>query len=322
MLENVFIEKHLTEVLKTLENDIRIHETAYKEKMEEGLSILLEDLKEIKDSKNISYVNISYLYSNIINGQSPLLVNAYDEDWYVGEVLYSREIEFGDYFSLLASMEELFSLEVKKSLGKINESIIQKIILECIRIIGKLVEQVFRKAIRSPKFYKRLEDLGVDSKDRQFMIFFGEYLDHCEPLYINKKETASLKEILYDFDKHLPCRDKSFTGLSIKSHPIEDVDFSDTWFHKSTFEACTLKGLYLFNTTFNQCVFRAVVFDECTLLSSLFHGCVFIDCEFENINSRLFLADGIRDSFLHEKTSFIDCQYEGMAVELIDYLGA
>jgi len=174
MLDNQFIEESLTEALKALDKHIRANDDIYKRDIENGLSIMLDDLKDIE---GIAYINISYLYSNVLNNRTELLVTAYGEDWYVGDMLYEREIQFGDFFSVLKSVEDVLFLEIKKSLGRINESIIQKISLDCIRIIGKVVEQLFRNAIRSPEFYKSLEDMGVNDKNRHFMILFGEYLD-------------------------------------------------------------------------------------------------------------------------------------------------
>ena len=103
MLTDAFIEESLTEALKALDKHIRANDDVYKRDIENGLSIMLDDLKDIG---GIAYINISYLYSNVLNNRTELLVTAYGEDWYVGEVLYEREIQFGDFFNILPSYAE------------------------------------------------------------------------------------------------------------------------------------------------------------------------------------------------------------------------
>lgn len=308
MLDHDFIEESLTKALIDLEQHISINNDAYKKTIEAGLFELLTDISSIE---NIAYVNISYLYSNIVNNRKELMVTAYDEDWYVGERLYKKEIYFGDFFSILSSLEVVWLKEIRKSLGHVNENHIQQISLECIRVIGKLAEQLFRSVIRTSNFHQI-----------QFTLNFGEYLDHSKALYIHKESTVTVKDLKYSFDRGEACKAMSFKDLVFNDQAISAIDFSESWFHTVAFESCHLEDLFLFNVTFNQCIFTNVTFKACTLLATFFHNCHFIDCHFEDINSKVILPFNAQGSALYDKTAFVNCKFQGMDTRLIAYLGA
>lgn len=301
MLDNQFIEESLTEALKALDKHIRANDDVYKKDIENGLSIMLDDLKDIE---GIAYINISYLYSNVLNNRTELLVTAYGEDWYVGDVLYEREIQFGDFFNILPSYAENLYLESKKSMGSTEESYRKKIILDVIKVLGCLIPSVFRKAFRKATTMEKLHK--IQTRD-SLTISCGEYLDRSEVVYLKKNKVVDTKDVISalerkDLEKDY-LSDHEFKNLKLEKKSYRYTTFSGCHFNEIDFLTIDFQG-----SNFINCTFENTSFESCTLLSTLFRGCTFENSSFESINDRLMPSGDLSPSVLYMPTSFDGCK--------------
>ncbi|HEY2492973.1 MAG TPA: pentapeptide repeat-containing protein [Paenibacillus sp.] len=317
--------KHLYEstFLPTIESDVsdlqiyfRQHRTLLVEQFVEsfrGICRLINNIQQNQAKDPIGYIHYSMLRTSMLEGNAHYLIEAYSSKWYWDDVECLSYYDAGWAYQSLESMTNTLEMTRKKYMNLIDNSDIQRMILQNLGYYNQFVIALARSSLSQAV---KLTEYQQINKTDCLRVRIGEFKDYSEDVHVDdrtQKDERSIRRQLKSRTTDLGCAYKSFTGIQLYDEMMDDIDLRYTDFSRSNLQGSKFTNCLLTGTQWNGCQLRHVDFSFSQLCDADFRDCDLEGARFVHIDSR-----GIQDKLL-QVPGLIGLNFENANLEDVDF---
>lgn len=111
---------------------------------------LINAFKRIKqhsanEGQSICYIEVSYLYSKIIQKEPPFLMQCMDKK---NNIIFAYIIDPFNYLEFWNNFVFEIKLKARKYLGRISEIRIYELTMDCIKLINSIIKSILEKSLK------------------------------------------------------------------------------------------------------------------------------------------------------------------------------
>ncbi len=245
------------------------------EKMKKSFCELFEKVKSVQDvdKKEIKIITLGVSRTFTVLKQHKAVITAYDENFYFEKKPTEIELDLSEYFSFYENLEKELLLDIKRYIGLVNKSDVQKFMQSNFRNYVRYVTNICKLVLRDIE----KETLFADViKSYDFKVYSGEHKSNIELVYSRMTFDEEIqKNALELVDNHTDF----FTYESFCSVNLEDKDFRN-----GKFEYCFFNNSNFDSSDFYLGFFIGTSFRSCSMKFANFESTVLIDADFGNAN--------------------------------------
>jgi len=283
---NENIEKFATELHDQIYNKIYDSREENYYEIQKGILESFRNLliKINEEEKEVSYINVSLLRSNIKNNGCLLLISAYNAKWFLDNNPIEIYYDCSWLLKFIHEYNEKLSIEAKKYVGKVTKEDIERIKWESLNKDYKgFLIPMFRNALEN---IIKLEEYKTMKKALEFSISVGEYKDLTQPIWVESEKEVSLSELKFDIEQKNENKIvfKHFKNLDLSNGIYENTNFMYTKFETMNFTNCNLHDDIFMGSKFWNCNLQNADLSYSVLWFSDFEGSNLRGADFSFVN--------------------------------------
>lgn len=231
----------------------------------------------------ISYLEYTLLYTNMLQKKETAEVRVYDGNWYFGDKQQIvNEFDFSALFTKYHELSSELMAYRKRFAGEASSQEVQSFLFSCIRPFYCYIISIFRYSIL-PCINKE-PFLSIQRTDK-FEINIGEYMGYTEAIYKeNKKRTSEDSLAWFSLRREFEYAFEDFSGLDFTGADLSEIDlrYSDLRNAKLTstdFQDSMLFGTRFCNATMKDADLRYCLIHEADFTGADLSGAKFIAAE-------------------------------------------
>lgn len=304
MFQEEFYPKIFFEIAKDTIGQYVDKEGQIVKQLKSRLNHYMERLVELQEKGfgvPVAEIDISFLYTSLIEGKARFRIDSYGEGGRVLEESMETDYLAADF--LVVKLEELT--------GKLETCVADEGLRRYIRPAE--IETLKLRAVRSLLYYFAfrlkytirealdLQMLAKVKKANNFAIQIGEYMDWQKTIY------AILPEVdIFNCDEDTNLQFRSFPAIY-----YQNKRFQDLIMNQSRFIDCTFTDVTIEKCRMNDCIFDHCTFDHVKIMETQMKGCNFIDCAMSNtvFEKVVFYSEECNDEEIeyYEPAKFYKC---------------
>ena len=231
----------------------------------------IADLQEKNEQGEISYLEYTLLFTNLINKEYTAEVRVYDDSWYFDAD--QRAVGRFDFSFLFTKYEELWTELIssrKRFAGAVTAQETIAFLLSCAGQFYKYVVSAFRFAILP--CVESVPFLSI-RRGNEFEINVGEYMGHTEAIYKENRQRSSEEALdWFSLREEYEYAFEDFTGLDFSGADLSEIDLRYSDLRHSTLVGTDFQDSMLFGTRFGHACLRNADLRYCLLHESDFTG--------------------------------------------------
>ena len=205
-----YVQKHFQEIC---ENIIKIQQTGYLEE--------------------ISYLEYTLLYTNILQKKEIAEVRIYNDQWYFdnGQCIVGN-FDFSDLFIKYNELCSMLMSYRKKFANEVSTQEVKSFLISCIRPFYCYIISIFRYSIL-PCIEK--EPFLSIRRTEKFEINIGEYMAYTEAIYKENQKRNSIEALAwFSLRREFEYAFEDFSGLDFSKADLSEIDlrYSDLRYAK------------------------------------------------------------------------------------------
>ncbi len=232
----------------------------------------VQSLQNDEDKKEISVITLGVSRTFTILKQYKAILTAYSEDFYFEKDPIEVELDLSEYFSFYESLEKELSQDIKKYIGLVNKSDVQKFMQSTFTNYVRYITNICRVVLRDIEevLFKEV----IQANDLK--IYSGEHKNDIELIYAksifdeevqkNALELVQNRREVYTYE--------SFCSVELQDKDLRNSKFEYCFFNNSNFDSSDFYLSFFIGTSFRNCSMKFADFG-CALL---------IDVDFGNAN--------------------------------------
>lgn len=235
-------------------------------------------LQSKKELGEISYLEYTLLFSNLIRKEYAAEVRVYDENWYYDAA--QRVVGSFDFSSLFSTYIELRAelMSSRKRFAGVTAQETVSFLLSCASQFYKYVVSVFRFSILP---CIEAEPFLSMRRSAEFEINVGEYMGRTEAIYKENKNRQSQKALdWFRLREEYDYAFEDFRGLDFSGADLSEIDLRYSNLSRTTLIGTDFQDSMLFGTRFCNACLRHADFRYCLLHESDFTGADLTDACF------------------------------------------
>ena len=172
----------------------------------------------------ISYLEYTLLYTNMLQKKETAEVRVYDNNWYFGDKQQIvNEFDFSVLFTKYHELSSELMAYRKRFAGEASSQEVQSFLFSCIRPFYCYIISIFRYSIL-PCINKE-PFLSIQRTDK-FEINIGEYMGYTEAIYKeNKKRTSEDSLAWFSLRREFEYAFEDFSGLDFTGADLSGAKF-------------------------------------------------------------------------------------------------
>ena len=263
-------------------------EELYQNQLDEYIPIFQNHFKNIceaviKLQKNdalgeISYLEYTLLFTNLIHGKEIAEVRVYDDNWYFDP----RQHAVGsfDFSFLFVKYRELWTelMSSRKRFSKVTAQDTVSFLLSCASQFYKYIVSAFRFSILG---CVDTESFLSMRRANEFEINVGEYMAYTEAIY-KENRLRNSKDVLdwFAMREEYEYAFEDFTGLDFTGADLSEIDLRYSDLRRTTLVGTNFQDAMLFGTRFSYADLRGADLRYCQLHESDFTGADLTNAQF------------------------------------------
>lgn len=228
------------------------------------------NLQSKKKLGEISYLEYTLLFSNLIRKNYTAEVRIYDENWYYDAA--QRAVGSFDFSFLFSAYIELWAelMSGRKRFAKVTAQEATSFLLSCASQFYKYVVSVFRFSILP---CIKTEPFLSIRRAAEFEINVGEYMGHTEAIYKENQKRQSKKALdWFRLREEYEYAFEDFSGLDFSGADLSEIDLRYSDLSRTTLIGTDFQDSMLFGTRFCDACLQHADFRYCLLHESDFTG--------------------------------------------------
>lgn len=263
-----------TQKLFELEDIYQTHSATYTPILQNHFRTICQTIQKMQANKELgelSYLEYTLLYTNLIHGDHTAQVRAYGKDWYFDpcqRIVGSLDLSFF-FIKYKELWAELMSCR-KRFAGAVSAQEAIAFLLSCAASFFQYIAAAFRFSIlpclREEPF------LSVRRAD-PFEINVGEYMAFTEAVYKeNRTRTAQKTLDWFSLRLEFAYAYEDFSGLALPSADLSEIDLRYADLSHTVLHGADFQDALLFGTRFRHASLRDADFRYCQLHEADFTG--------------------------------------------------
>ncbi|MCI9080103.1 MAG: pentapeptide repeat-containing protein [Lachnospiraceae bacterium] len=221
--------------------------------------------------EEISYLEYTLLYTNMLEKKETAEVRVYDDNWYFGHK--QKIVGLFDFSALFTKYHELESELMayrKRFADETSSQEVQSFLFSCIRPFYCYIISIFRYSIL-PCISKE-PFLSIQRADK-FEINIGEYMGYTEAVYKeNHNRTSEDSLAWFSLRREFEYAFEDFSGLDFSGADLSEIDLRYSDLRNTKLSGTDFQDSMLFGTRFCNAVMKDADLRYCLVHEADFTG--------------------------------------------------
>jgi hypothetical protein len=281
-----------------------------------GLSAAVLSIAEaLPEGARLSYLTLSFLHTELLKGNPPYLVEAFDEAWFLEKPLAQSSYDASWAVDAWRRYEGDAWRVLRKNGQSPPETVFRAHISKDLALVRFAVQGMSKYAIPDAE-----EAFAPYAAESGIYVSIGGYRGKQTVIARFAAPPADMggrPDVAFSVKK-----DWTFTRFGetvFENIDFGGVDFSGAHFENCRFYDCRFSDSKINDAVFSDCAFEKTVFDDCTLYGTAF-GAEFTDTLFRGSNAGTW--DPLKANGFFVPSLWRDCRANGVTWEDCDFSGA
>lgn len=228
-------------------------------------------LQNKQELNEISYLEYTLLFTNLIQGEETAEVRVYNDHWYFDPLQrIVGSFDFSFLFTKYKELQETLMSSRKRFAGAVTAQDTVAYLLSCASQFYKYVVSSFRFSILP---CVQTEPFLSIRRGNEFEINVGEYMAHTEAIYKeNRQRTSSETLEWFSMREEYEYAFEDFSGLDFSGADLSEIDLRYSNLSRTTLVGTDFQDSMLFGTRFCHANLQNADLRYCQIHESDFTG--------------------------------------------------
>lgn len=264
-------------------------ETLYQEHLDGYIPVFQDHFKQTcaaicrlqaeKEIGEISYLEYTFLFTNLIQKQDIAEVRIYNDDWYFDAG--QRVVGSFDYSFVFTKYRELWNEIMsgrKRFAGAVTAQEAMSFLLTCASVFYRYVASIFRYSILA--CVETEPFLSIRRAD-EFEVNVGEYMAYTEAVYKeNRTRTSAGALDWFSLREEFAYAFEDFSGLDFSGADLSEIDLRYADLRRTALDGTDFQDSLLYGTRFCHASMRGADLRYCQIHEADFSGADLTDACF------------------------------------------